>query len=139
MLGQRNLVCDSVVAMQNEFQPETESRDSNPSEISENHDITVIEQILNLQTEYRQRRLKLGQENSVLVTEKFLQMSSVNKSLCFVNTVAVLTTDPVLVHRQKCILCVRHRISLKYICPMLKEVKKQERDNRDDNHSEQVN
>ena len=67
--------------LKDELQPETGSRDLILSETDVTHDITVTEhQISNLEIEYKQKRQRLEQQKSVLVTKDLLQMSSVRKS-----------------------------------------------------------
>ena len=58
--------------------------------------------------------------------------------MCLVNIIAILTINP---QAEVCLACKTKNHSLKYICPILEEDKKQEGNNRsyrDDNHPEQV-
>ena len=128
--------------LQNELQPETENRTSFLGEIDESYDRTVTEKISKLETDYSQKCQRLEQQKYVLVSNDLLQMNGVKKSIvpCQYCGSADHQTST-CPHGEMSPMCKTKNHSLKYICPILKDVKKQERDNRgyrDENHPEQV-
>ena len=95
-------------ALHNELQPETESRDLIPGRTYATCTIWVTKQQTSpLEMEYKQKKQRLEQKESVLVTRDMLKLRSIESHMCLVSIMALLITKSVLAHSQRCALNVR--------------------------------